>query len=136
MGGKFKNFVFGIRHILTLKNMLTKLFRNSKFSDFLGINSEINHFLVNYLWYLFMWLLNKILHSKPVWCPPKPVMWVIIIIFGANHKIFDFTVDQKLKSHEFSSIYKIYSLEKASEFQVRTRTNLFRFQNFENSQIF
>ena len=28
---------------LTLKNMVTKFFRNSNFSDFLGIKSEINH---------------------------------------------------------------------------------------------
>ena len=32
---------------LTLKNMVTKFFRNSNFSDFLGIKSEINQFGVN-----------------------------------------------------------------------------------------
>ena len=30
---------------LTLKNMVTKFFRNSNFSDFLGIKSEINHYI-------------------------------------------------------------------------------------------
>ena len=29
---------------LTLKNMVAKFFRNSNFSDFLGIKSEINQF--------------------------------------------------------------------------------------------
>ena len=29
---------------LTLKNMVTKFFQNSNFSDFLGIKSEISHF--------------------------------------------------------------------------------------------
>ena len=34
---------------LTLKNMVTKFFQNSNFSDFLGIKSEISHYKIKIL---------------------------------------------------------------------------------------
>ena len=42
-GQKKSKFHF-LGQFLTLKNMVTKFFRNSNFSDFLGIKSEINHY--------------------------------------------------------------------------------------------
>ena len=40
---KYQNFVFWVS-FWHLKNMVSKFFRNSNFSDFLGIKSEISHF--------------------------------------------------------------------------------------------
>ena len=40
VGGKFQNLIFG--SVFETENMVTNFFRNSKFSDFLGIKSEIN----------------------------------------------------------------------------------------------
>ena len=41
-GRKISKFRF-MGQFLTLKNMVTKFFQNSNFSDFLGIKSEISH---------------------------------------------------------------------------------------------
>ena len=45
-GRKISKFRF-MGQFLTLKNMVTKFFQNSNFSDFLGIKSEISHFELN-----------------------------------------------------------------------------------------
>ena len=42
-GQKKSKFRF-LGQFLTLENMVTKFFRNSNFSDFLGIKSEISHY--------------------------------------------------------------------------------------------
>ena len=43
VGEKYQNFIF-LSQFLTLKNMMKKFFRNSNFSDFLGIKSEIHQY--------------------------------------------------------------------------------------------
>ena len=43
-GRKISKFRF-MGQFLTLKNMVTKFFQNSNFSDFLGIKSEISHWI-------------------------------------------------------------------------------------------
>ena len=45
-GRKISKFRF-MGQFSTLKNIVTKFFKNSNFSDFLGIKSEISHFELN-----------------------------------------------------------------------------------------
>jgi len=47
-GRKISKFRF-MGQFLTLKNMVTKFFQNSNFSDFLGIKSEISQFTKFYV---------------------------------------------------------------------------------------
>ena len=46
---------------LTLKNMITKFFQNSNFSDFLGIKSEISHLAPTQL----NWVLSRVRSVVP-----------------------------------------------------------------------
>ena len=64
-GQKNSKFHF-LGQFLTLKNMVTKFFRYSNFSDFLGIKSEINHSGGEYLkiWPLMRNFLFEIFLSK------------------------------------------------------------------------
>ena len=43
-----KNKITFLGQFLTLENMVTNFFRNSNFSDFLGIKSEISHYEIPY----------------------------------------------------------------------------------------